>query len=576
VVVLAVSGGFIFEGRGYRFEISQINVFGVLLGLLLLSRRLLFKNPDPKVIEGRIWRLYRWGQMAGDKKLLWSLLFCGTVAFVSHLLRHWTFGTTFFDMSFLNPPLFHPFDGNFFNCSVCRNGTQFAEHILWSLVPLAVIMQFIQSDIVIFLFKTACLFVPIYYFLKHGPLKDRKETWFWVFILLMLSTPFKANFTWDFREDHFAFALIIFSALALYRGQFLVGMMLIMLTAATKENLPFSTLFWFVPLLFAKELLATRKQRMLMAGFVVVFSLIYLVLVNKVFIPHFMSGGESQNNILLRFPGIGNTMDEAIQNVIDRPFHFIGIFLSRLSIADTLKYLAFVMLPFSLGFKSWTWMVPALPQLAANLLVDHAQQRMMVNHYEMIILGFLFVALVFSVSSAERLKHDKAMLLSILLALSVAGRGPVVEITKRVAYKWHLIPAAIEMLGWEKLVTEPFAADAYTVTHFHRLKELRILEIPQHELAETEQERRMAFVEMNRSKAKYDQAKDSLDAKTFLVNLSLLGGRWFEALLREQGAVEIARVKDGRGEDFAVLMQVQRSPLAILCDQGLCQKPWSR
>jgi uncharacterized membrane protein len=156
-------------------------------------------------------------------------------------------------------------------------------------------------------------------------------------------------------------------------------MMLIMLTAATKENLPFSTLFWFVPLLFAKELRATRKQRMLMAGFVVVFSLIYLVLVNKVFIPHFMSGGESQNNILLRFPGIGNTMDEAIQNVIDRPFHFIGIFLSRLSIADTLKYLAFVMLPFSLGFKSWTWMVPALPQLAANLLVDHAQQRMMVN-----------------------------------------------------------------------------------------------------------------------------------------------------------------------------------------------------
>ncbi len=540
-------------------------------------RKNLFQNPDRRSVEGRVWRLYRWGQLAGDRKFLIAVTLCFAIAFLSHLLRHWTFGTTFFDMSFLNPPLFFPFGDVLFHCSVCRNGTQFAEHIVWSLVPFALITQFIQSDVLIFLFKALCLFLPVYYFVRSGPLKERKDVWLWVFVLLMLSTPFKANFTWDFREDHLAFALILFTALAMYRQKIFVAFLLIMATAATKENLPFSTVLWCIPLIFAKEIQLSKKQRYLWSALIAITSLVYLVLVNKVFIPHFMAGGESQNNILLRFPGVGNTMEEAIQNVIARPFHYLFLFLSRLSFAHTIKYLAFVLIPFVLGYRAWIWFVPALPQLAANLLVDHEQQRMMVNHYEVIILAFLFIALCFGISKTEKLKQDRAILCSLLLALCVAGRGPVVEISKRLVYKWYLIPPAIEMMAWEQKVIPPLTADAFTVTHFHRIKDIRILEIPQHVLMETEEGRLAAFVEMNPKRMSYDQAKDGSDAQTFLVNLSLLGGKWFEDLLFQMGGVELARTKDGRGRDFAVLIHMKKNPFVTLCEEkGICQVPWKR
>lgn len=572
IIFLALSGGFVFVGPGYRFEISQLNVFGLLLTLILLIRHLQKKSIVAGSVEEKVSNILTWGQINVEKKLKWAVLLSGLVAFTSQLIRHYTFETAFYDMTCVHPALFYPFGPKFFHCSVCRNGTQFAEHLLWSLIPFSLIFQIFKSDVLIFLFKAACLFVPTYFFIKKGPLSERPKFGFWAFILLMLSSPFKANFTWDFREDHFAFALILLSFITLYRGYTLWSFFLIAMIALTKENLPFSTLFYLAPILWAKEIPWAKKKRVIFAGSVAIFSLVYTVLAFKIFIPYFMSGIESQNNILLRFPGMGNTMEEFLSNLVNHPIQFISIFLSRLSIAETAKYLIFIALPFALGYKAWIWTVPAWPQIAANILVDHPTQRMMVHHYEAIILGFLFGALGFSLAKKEI--TQKKLMWGLLLGLCVAGRGPLVEITRRLFYKGHLIPAAIEMNYW-KNIEGPLAADAFTVTHFHEVLDLRVLEIQQHVMPETREERLKDFINMNPRRTIGDQAADGKDAKSFIVNLTLLGGPFIADEFRAMGGEEVRRAKDFYGNDVAILFKMKRNPFEVICERdGFCQKPF--
>lgn len=573
-IALALSGGFIFEGTGYRFEISQLNVFGIILLLVFLATRSFTTKSVSGDLEKRTLNLIGWGMNNPDKKLKWAVGLSATVALTGQLLRHYTFETTFFDMTCVNPPLFFPFEPRFFHCSVCRNGTQFAEHILWSLVPFSLIFQFFKSDVLIMIFKAVCIFVPTYFFIKKGPLRERPSFGFWAFALLMLSLPFKANFSWDFREDHLAFGFVLLSLLMLYQGRAFWAFVMIVLIAFTKENLPISTLFYFVPILWAKEIPFSKKRRFLLAGSVVVFSLIYTILVFKVFIPHFMEGSESRNNILLRFPGMGNTMEEFFSNMIHHPIQFIFAFLSRLSLADTVKYLSFLLLPFLMGYRAWIWTAPAWPQIAANILVDHPIQRMMIHHYDIVIIAFLFAALCFAMAKQEF--KESRLVWGLLIALTVAGRGPLIEVTRRLFYKGHLIPAALEMNKWNN-IESPLAADAFTVTHFHRVPHLRILEIHQKTLPESREDRLRTFVEMNPIRSIYDQAPDAKDAKTYLINLRHIGGPFVAEELRTQGAEEVATAKDLYGTPMAILFKVKRSPFEVICERdGFCQKPFAR
>lgn len=574
VVFLALSGGFIFEGKNFRFEISQLNIFGVLLCLILLLRHTLANRSDPNSVENKLDRLIEWGQLNERKKLLIGTLLVAVLGFFVQTLRHYTFESAFYDMTCVHPALFYPFDPGFFHCSVCRNETQFAEHLIWSLIPFSLIFQIFKSDLLIIAFKYVCIFVPVYYFIKNGPLREYSKRYFWALIFLMLSSPLKANFAWDFREDHFAFGLILLSYLSLYHGKFWFSFALIVLTALTKENLPLSTLFMFVPILWAKEIPLAKNKRYILAALVTVFSIAYTILAFKVLIPHFMTGIEEKNNILLRFPGMGSTMGEFFSNLIFHPIDFITLFLSRLSLADTAKYLTFVLLPFIMGYRSWLWTVPAWPQLAANILVDHPTQRMMVHHYEAVIIPFFFAALCFSLAKKDFTKER--MKWGLLLALCVGGRGPLVEITKRLYYKGHLIPAAIEMNSWND-IEGPLAADAFTLTHFHKVLDLRVLETPQRMLPDTEEERLRYFIKQNPKRTIHDQARDGSDAKSFIVNLTLLGGPWLAEELRKQGAQEVRRAKDLYGNDMAILFKVTRNPFDVICERdGICQEQFKQ
>ena len=584
LIVLAVSGGFMFRGHGAVVEVSQVDVFAVLFFLTLTLSCLLMKTcdfqklPESFGLKKKLFQFLDWGSRAEglEKRLLKSFIFVFGFLFLAHLLRHFSFETNIFDMNCLSQPLFFPWTEHFFHCDTCRMDTQFAEHMVWTLVPFAPLTSVLKSDLVVFLIQSLGVCLPLWFFIRKGPLKNNPEQQFWFFILFALFSPLRYGMVSDFREDNLAFGFFLLSFTFLFQSRWIWGVFFAFLVMATKENFPAVT-FLFGCLLFfdQKTFPLSDRQRKLTSVSILILSASVFLLNMKVFIPYFMGNSESKNNILRLFPGMGNTMTEFIFNVLKHPLIFIEKFGGRFIDRQSLIYLCLIFFPILIwGRKNWQWTLPGVFMVAMNIMATSNGQNHGVNHYEFIILPFLMLPVAATLRQRASQNSFASMrstwIWALAIPLCVAGRGPAFEFTDRLVYLWDRFPAHFTVASWTP--QEPLAADQFLLAQFNRVLHQRWLLPPSGPVMSDDTEIIRRLTESNPLRPPLEQGRDISDAKSFALDLTEPWQKAIFEMLKRQGGKVVDIAKKANGEDYIALITFDEAPAIRWCSQmQLCQ-----
>lgn len=425
MIFILFTGGFIVRIGKAKIEFASMSAWAAaFLGLSLIALKIL-KMPSLKAHQ----RIHTIFNKLQKTRYFWGLLtLFGTTLTLAHLFRHWSINTDGADVSFVHQSLFHIFSTIPMKCDLCLNHTFFGEHIALTFYLLSFLHWF-QSDEFIFIFEIIFSLGSIVAFIKYGPLKEKKA--FWAFFLLMIFShvTLKNGLIWDFREDHLGMGFYLLFMTFFFRRRYITSLFFFLLTLISKENFPFITIVFPVIIWFEKELHLTRKEKILWSITLTALSLIWIIVVFKVLIPHFNYGVETGNNIVTRFPGLGATPKEVIINLITKPHLLVNLFIERFFHASTIKYLATILCPFLIFiYKRWWWLVAALPVLLMNLLSFNFDQRMMIFHYELMLFPVLIFPLALELKNLDI--NSSKLLWGIMIALMFSSKWPGFFMTK--------------------------------------------------------------------------------------------------------------------------------------------------
>lgn len=593
VIALLITGGIFYRSDKLNLELSQINVFcAILLFALVVKRESILDFDFTKHFQ----KLFERGSRFAEKQFAFELtsLLLFFLFFLGHLVKHWTFGTHMGDITFVHQPLFYPFEEKLLHCNVCRNGTQLAEHLAWIFFVLAPITSLFKSDTVIFLIKNLAVVGGLWFFIKNGPLKNLKALQFWTLLLCAMSFPLKKSQIWDFREDDFAFLFLLVGLWGLYERKFVFYFAGFAAAILCKENIWFVTAgAGFSLVLFSRwyatDLLKLRtphpsasQKQILIAGLsTVAASLIYGFLAIRVFTPHWLQGAEQTSNILIRLPGLGNTLGEAFIHALTQPWLLLPFLKDGILQFSSFKYLAVLLAPFVvLAWREWRWMLPALAGIFMNLITPLINQRMLIFHYELIILPFLIFGLCLAVKklaqqqneampmkSSETLGSFEAAapwLWAFVVAGCFAGRGPLFEITDRLIWNSKWIPITAEMRSLPG--DEPIATDMKSLGQLSYRKQIRVLMIPPGNPTGERLTDLKRYVAENVKKQNWEIAADPKDAKIWMILQDSWGQFMTQELKKLGGKVQAQWPKES---PEVVVIEMVRSPFDLWCENEL-------
>lgn len=576
LIFLALSGGLYLRGQGWAVEFSQMDVFGLLLVLALLLLAFARRQSDSLFLQSNVFTRFANALLdKGQKRWIApGLVFVFGFLFLGHWLRHMSFETNNYDMNCLHQPLFYPFEEVLFHCNVCRMNTQFAEHMVWILVPLSLVTMVLKSDVFLFVLQSLLVAIPLWIFITKGPLREEPKHGFWFFVLVALIYPLRNAMMWDFREDLFGFAFLLLAFTAFANKSWRWGTVLTLLVMTCKENFPAVTFLMGLVLIFERKLPLLRRERLIAGLIIMTFSVGSFILYHKFLIPYFMGPSEGYNNILRLFPGMGSTMSDFLMNVLKNPFKFLWTFGDRFFSMRSVRYMAMLIFPFVIwGWRAWFWAIPGIFMMMLNVMSQSDVQNSGAYHYELIIVPFLAMAVALGIQDASRTRTFAQLrglwIWALSLALVVAGRGPVFEATDRLIYNWDRIPAHLQVRSWN--IEGPLAATHYTIAQFNRVKELRTLASMRGPVPSDQSERIKQIVAYNRLVTIEEQKRDIRDAVSFALDLR---DPW-ETAIRDEllalGGQQIETSQDARGKDYIVLVKLKEPPMLTWCrDRQIC------
>jgi len=519
IAILVVTGGFDLRISDGRIEFSQVSLFGLaltLIGLILYKKSHLETSKLYQFSE----RFIHWCKSLSSKQILLIIFAAFGWLFITRLIRHYTLNTDLMDVSCVHQALFYPFTPVLLHCDACRNGTQMAEHIAWIFVVISPLFTFLKSDIAVFLFKYLAVGGGVVWFLKRGPLSNRRDVWLIAFLLLFASKTFRASLVWDFREDDLAFVFLLVSCVGIYYSRLRLYWTGFVLALICKENMAFVTLF-FAPIFWLnRDSVLSRQRRIFHGVLTVVLSVIYALLVIKVFTPYFLKGAENLNNIVLRFPGLGSTLEEVLISLATSPTKLFQFVFGNVVTWSSFKYLVLLIAPFIvIGMSGWPWLIGAAPGVLMNCLQAFGNQRMMIFHYDLIVLPFLFMALAvgFRHLDLNLKRHRLKLLLALGVGLSVFDRSPSAEIRERLLTHGYRIGPTIQLSSLD--LPGNVAADSKIWAHLNHLPNLRLINFPVGPLPTDSNEIRRQLVQANPIRDTKDQGRDPFDAQYVVLNL---------------------------------------------------------
>ncbi len=569
---IIITGGYDYVSPTVIIEFSQVSLFGLTLTLFCLymhSTGYFARSQTFRMVDGLVNRLSH-ASAQNTYLFIFSVM---AWLFLTRLVRHYTLNTDLMDVSCVHQALFYAFSPTLLHCDACRNGTQMAEHIAWIFVLISPLFSFLKSDFAVFLFKFLTVTAGVIWFLKNGPLKKQKKFWLLAFLFLFASKSFRASQVWDFREDDLAFVFLLVSCAAIYSGRMILFWCSLMLTLICKENMAFVTLF-FAPILWmvdSKNSFSplTRRQRLFHGVMVALVSLIYAALVIKVFTPYFLRGAEQLNNIVLRFPGMGSTLEEVLINFIKSPSKLAEFIFNNLLSFSTLKYVLLLVAPFCvLGVRGLPWLIGVVPGLLMNCLQAAGNQRMMIFHYDLVILPFLFMALCVGLSRINLKKERLTLFFALGLALSAFDRPPSAEIRSRLLKDANRIVPTLQLSQLQ--LSAPVAANSRIWAHLNHLPDLRLVNFPEGPMPINPNEIRAHLVLANPLRKISDQGRDPADAKFLILDLKNPWQAFLSEELKQEGEVVIQGIPEST--PMFLVFELHESLFSFYCRKlNLCR-----
>lgn len=566
---LVFFGGLQIRFRGGSVEVGEINLWGAALSILLASL-------STKAHQSRSWNrlteLIRWGKGAAGHLPKFIILAFGLL-FLSHVIRFLTFNTNLWDMGIVHSSLMFPFEGSLLSCPICRNESYMGEHLSFTLILVAPLTAFLQSDLFVFLLQKIIVLGALYLFCTRGPLRNRPDLHLWWFFLVLANEGLRAGLLFDFREDILIYAFFLGAAASIWKGSVPVLFLCAGLALLSKENAFASVAMISGTVLWAQESPWTRRSRFWIAFTLLVTSVLYMWVSFKFFMPHFQGlEGQTGTALLDRFPGMGRTPEELVQNFLTQPFRFIWTFSSNVFTPRALTYFFLVSaVALFWGWRAWPWLLPAFPGIAFNLLSASATQRSLAFHYDLINVSWMAVAIAFGMLKSSRAPStlDRNLRIAVCLALISFGRSPLYYVFENLTQYGSRLKAGFASQFLEP--TEPLAADQFVMSAFSHVKNLRFF-FPSIPVNGDRRETISRFVAANPVLNRYSEGRDARDARTWALRQDEPDQSWLIEELKRAGGRELYR-SHPPGEGFAlVLIETSRPIYEIWCEQdGICK-----
>lgn len=336
-----------------------------------------------------------------------------------HSMKHLSFKTHGYDMAFVNQSIFYPFGKNLLNCDVCLNKTYFGEHISWIFFILSPLV-FFKSNYILFFVQSLTLLFPIYFFIRYVSDESNKKYALILLIIFLTSRTFKNNFYWDLREDNFTFLFLSLMLISYHLRNFKAYILSLFASLICKENVSLVTLFFSFYIFLDNSIPKNEKLKFTLTT--IILSITYLIITFGYFIPQFTIGKQSEQVILLRFGKYGKTPKDVLINMITTPSIWWELIKNNLFTIDRIKYVLVLGLPFFYFIKKdLKILFPILVGLSMNLLPELNSQRMMIFHYDLIILPFLFYVTVNGFNQS----NDKIKKTILLVSICLSGSWPL-------------------------------------------------------------------------------------------------------------------------------------------------------
>ncbi|EQC43257.1 DUF2079 domain-containing protein [Bacteriovorax sp. Seq25_V] len=430
IVFIIITGGYKFQIGKAKVDLTNTDVPGLLF-LLLISIGYIFKLEY--FLKIKKFMLVWYAKITEEKnsRSLFNitLLYLTVTTFLGHVFKQYSFQSHGLDQVFIHQPLFYPwFKEKLLFCSVCPNNTFFGEHINFTFLLVAPLTSLFKSDILVFLINVFLLYGGMYLLITKGPLRNKANYWFVSLLILCSARTYRNAGIWDLREDHFAFFFMVLALIAIYRKNISIYFMSVVLVLISKENMSYLVPFLIFPLLLEKDLDYSKKARVYLSLGTVMLSLIWMKLSFAYVFPYFNNNMPPSANIVDRFDGIAKSTGELVIKILTDYHVQKKLIVERVLTVGGIKYVAILLLPFLISCrKRWYWIIAASPIIGMNLLSYAGTQKMMIFHYDLVIIPILSMGVLYAIKN-----HDKYLPVYLLAALMVSGRWPSQYLSKNV------------------------------------------------------------------------------------------------------------------------------------------------
>lgn len=422
VFSLVIFGGGYLRTENFKLEIGSVDPWAI--GCIIISL-IFYKLAKLQPLSYQLFKdVIRRTQT--QKSFYTILLFLFISTFLTHIFKHLNFQTNLYDMAYVHQALFYPFEGKLLQCDVCKFGTYLSDHISFSLFIITPITALFKNDYIIFFLQKCFIFVPIFLLIKKGPLAGKKWLYSSILIIIFCNRSLRNSLFWDFREDHIGFCFLLLSLLSLYLRKYFCYFLFLIIALFSKEHIGLITSGISIPLLFDKEFISSKRDRIYLATSTFILSLSISIISFKFLFPLFTIQDQSINNVVSRFAEFGSTPSEVIFNVLKSPTHWVNL-IQRFINVKSLKYVLLVILPYFLFLrKAYIWLIPVFMGVALNIISPLPNEKMMIFHYDLIWLAIAIFALTLGFSRINIQRFEsKELMLGLILAIALSGRWPL-------------------------------------------------------------------------------------------------------------------------------------------------------
>ncbi len=482
---------------------------------------------------------------------------------VGHILKHWALQTHGMDVAFVYSGLFYPFEWPPMWCTVCPNPTYFSEHFSPSLLLIAPLTALFKLPELIMILQSLIAALVVVLLLWQGPLRHNKSLWLLAMLYMISHRTFRDAMVFDFREEMMALGGFAVCLVALHRGKWLWSFVAFIVALGAKENICFLAPFVGAAVVLDRSLVMSRHRRWAMASLFTFTGFAWMLFTFKGAIPYFLDGQAHKHVLASRLPIPGfesSTASSIVGALLENPLAVLKYIIAQFLDGSRYKYLLFMLLPtLPFTYRAWPWLIPAFGALGMNFISANPTQRMMIFHYDLMVLPFLFFALLKGMEKTPLQHYNKFAPYMALWAMVVFGRPPLFYVGKYAGeaisnYRDHSYLSALPP-------GDITAASMGSLAQLVHLKDTRVFYLPVEPCGGDQNVFYSAFIEFNRP----EHMRSSLPTagiRRFVIDTSIAGENCLADVLMNRFHGKATEEKSPNGR-FRVIQLINVNSLAV-------------